>query len=327
MAQNGSSIQPHISAGRTASSKALKRISPARLMVRQPAHRPLRQQAGGHRRGHEHRRLGRAHAVLGPVDSGQAIERAGHIARHEQHRHGQRHAAHEESDVQRRGQRRGRVRTRRDGDRHQAQHQAHGDQRQRPQVQRRIGRQRQLAQHGAQAGHYHVDGEHAPALMVLGLFVQPAFDDHELGHHDDAGDHAERQPQRQRVDQRLRQDHAGGDRRAGHEGADVAHPDDQPVPQSGAAHQAEVVAGDQGADPHLADRLRRQPQPHVGIEQARADEHQQGREVQRRERGNGGDHGIGQPRPAAFRRTAPAARRKTVERKRIRPATAWWPRR
>ncbi|KAG1302438.1 hypothetical protein G6F63_016744 [Rhizopus arrhizus] len=77
--------------------------------------------------------------MLGAVDGRQAIKRPGKVARHEHHGHRQRHAAHEKTDVQRRRQRRGRVRARRNGDRHQAQHQAHGHQGHRPQVQRGIG--------------------------------------------------------------------------------------------------------------------------------------------------------------------------------------------
>lgn len=46
-------------------------------------------------------------------------------------------------------------------------------------------------------------------------------------------------------------------------------------------------------DPHFADGLRRQAQTHVGVEQTRADKHQQGRDVKRRKRGDGGEHGVG----------------------------------
>ncbi|KAG1434124.1 hypothetical protein G6F57_021732 [Rhizopus arrhizus] len=73
----------------------------------------------------------------------------------------------------------------------------------------------------------------------------------------------------------------------------MAHADDEPVPQPRPTHQAQVVAGDQHTDPHLADRLRSQAQAHVGVEQTRADKHQQGREIQRRERREGGEHGVG----------------------------------
>ncbi|CPQ05122.1 Uncharacterised protein [Bordetella pertussis] len=251
--------------------------------VGQPAHRPLRQQPGRYRGGHENGRLRRGQAVLGGIDGRQPVERAGQVARHEQHGQGQRHTAGEKAQVQRRGQRRGRVRARRHGDRHQAQHQTHGHQGKRAVVERGVGRQGQLPQDRAQAGYHHVHREDTAALVVFGLFVEPAFDHHELGDHHDARYQAQQQPQRQVVDQRLRQDHAGSHGGAGHEGPDMADPDDQLVSQPRAAHQPQVVACDQRADPDLVDGLRGQPQPHIGIEQARADQHQQGREVKRRE--------------------------------------------
>ena len=49
--------------------------------------------------------------------------------------------------------------------------------------------QDQLAKHQAQVGGDHVAAEHRATLLGIGLFVEPALDDHVLAHHAEADHH------------------------------------------------------------------------------------------------------------------------------------------
>jgi len=165
--------------------------------------------------------------------------------------------------------------------RHQAQGEAHGHQHQQFRAQLRVHHQDQLAKHQAKVGRNHVATEHRPSVLGLGLLIEPAFDDHVLAHHPQADDHPQPDPHRQPAGHAMPQHGRADDASARGVGPDVPYPADQAVADLAAHGQAEVVGGHQGTDPQAVDMIGRQAQRQVGTEQARADQHHQGGEIQR----------------------------------------------
>ncbi|MNN50329.1 hypothetical protein D3C81_1649090 [compost metagenome] len=164
--------------------------------------------------------------------------------------------------------------------RHQAQREAQRHHQQRFQTEAGAQHQHQLTERKAQVAGRHVDREHPAALARLGLLVEPALHHHELAHHAQTDEKAQRQPGADPLEQTMG-DHRGGHHPAGGDiGAHVADLGDQPMTELAAQHQPGVVGGHQPAG--LTGRARGgQTQGQVGGQQAGAEQHQQGGGVQR----------------------------------------------
>ncbi|MNX88654.1 hypothetical protein D3C86_1206320 [compost metagenome] len=165
--------------------------------------------------------------------------------------------------------------------RHQAQGETQGDQHQQFQPQRRMHDQNQLPHHQAQVRGDHVTAEYQPALIGIGLFIEPALDHHVLAHHAEADDHPQEQPGRQPIGQAMTQHRRADNPGTGRVGPDMPDPGNQPVTDLAPQHQAEVVGGHQSTDPQAVDMVGRQAQAQVSTQQARADQHHQRGEIQR----------------------------------------------
>ncbi|MNN61745.1 hypothetical protein D3C81_1769970 [compost metagenome] len=128
--------------------------------------------------------------------------------------------------------------------------------------------QDQLAEHQAQVRGDHVAAEHRATVLGVGLFIEPALDDHVLAHHPQADHHPQPDPSRQPVGHAMAEHRRADDARAGRIGADVPYPADQPVADLAAHGQAEVVGRHQRTDPQTVDMIGRQAQCQVSTEQA-----------------------------------------------------------
>ncbi|MNO94730.1 hypothetical protein D3C76_863570 [compost metagenome] len=152
--------------------------------------------------------------------------------------------------------------------RHQAQGEAHGDQHQQFRAELGVHHQNQLAEHQPQVRGDHVATEYRTAVLGIGLFVEPAFDDHVLAHHPQADHHPQPDPGRQPIGHAMAEHRRADDTGAGGIRANVPYPADQPVADLAAHGQAEVVGRHQRTDPQAVDMVGRQAQCQVGTEQA-----------------------------------------------------------
>ncbi|MNP20310.1 hypothetical protein D3C76_1128760 [compost metagenome] len=157
------------------------------VAVRQPAQRPLHQEACKNAAAHEQANLLGTQALLRRIQRCQAIERADDQPRTQHGTERLRYALDKKARLHGR---------RVQGCRVDAPGEGHGYQAQQLQAQLRVHHQDQLPQHQPQVGGDHIAAEHRATLLGLGLLVEPAFDDHVLTHHSQANDDPQEQPGR-----------------------------------------------------------------------------------------------------------------------------------
>ncbi len=210
--------------------------------IRQPADRPLGDNAAGHRDAHQQRDLRDREADAIAVDRAQGEQGAvGHAGRRGA-RYAERRQAVKLADRNLLGDLEGRGRARGQGNGHHGKRDHHRGQ-QKQEKPGRIGHvQQQLAQRQAGKHHHHIDRQQLTAAFIGGAVVEPAL------RHDinpgvgEAGHEAHGGPGERFDGGDMDQDGDRGERGEGRKHAHMADVHDDPGRERGAGEKAEVIA-------------------------------------------------------------------------------------